>query len=82
MLLLPEPWRKSRPFNSQEGVFFFSPSLSAFLLALNVFELQLQLRLIQDPAVTSLLLLVYPVMVIASSLYENSIKERAGWEKK
>lgn len=29
-----------------------------------------------------LLLFLYPVMVIASSLYENSVKERAGWRKK
>lgn len=52
MSLLPEPWRKSRPSSSQEQVvFFLSPSLHAFLLALNVCGLELRLRLIQDPAV-------------------------------
>ena len=52
MSLLPEPWRQSRPSSSQEQVFFFlSPSLCAFLSALNVCRLELQLRLIQDPAV-------------------------------
>lgn len=52
MSLLPERWRKSRRSSSQGQVFFFlSPSLRAFLLASNACRLELQLRLIQDPAV-------------------------------
>lgn len=52
MSLLPEPWRKSRRSSSQGQVFFFlPPSLLAFLLASNACRLELQLSLIQDPAV-------------------------------
>lgn len=68
--------------NSLGNESFFSPSLRAFLQA---FKKKLTLVTAEantGSSCSSLLLFLHPVMVIANSLYENSIKEKGRVGKK